>query len=89
MLTLLNPHIDDFMACPVSFWLVGRKPLVKYGYLIEEQIRRFGSVDVLVDGTISSLFPQRIFGRLPKVIGTFFCAKSLKDGKELTILWEK
>lgn len=82
MLTLLNPHIDDFMACPVSFWLVGRKPLVKYGYLIEEQIRRFGSVDVLVDGTISSLFPQRIFGRLPKVIRNFLLRKELKR-------WEK
>jgi len=68
MLTLLNPNIDDFMACPVSFRLVERKPLVKYGYLIKEQIRRFGSVDVLVDGTISSLFPHRMFGCLPKVI---------------------
>lgn len=82
MLTLLNPHIDDFMACPVSFWLVGRKPLVKYGYLIEEQIRRFGSVDVLVDGTISSLFPQRIFGVLPKIIRNFLLRKELKR-------WEK
>ena len=82
MLTLLNPHIDDFMACPVSFWLVGRKPLVKYGYLIEEQIRRFGSVEVLVDGTISSLFPQRIFGCLPKTIRHFLLRKELKR-------WEK
>ena len=78
MLTLLNPHIDDFMACPVSFWLLGRKPLVKYGYLIDEQIRRFGSVDVLVDGTISSLFPKRIFGYLPKIIRHFLLRKEIK-----------
>ena len=78
MFTILNPHIDDFMACPVSFWLVGRKPLVKYGYLIEEQIRRFGSVDVLVDGTISSLIPQRIFGYLPKIVRHFLLRKELK-----------
>ena len=81
MLTLLNPHIDDFMACPVSFWLVGRKPLVKYGYLIEEQIRRFGSVDVLVDGTISSLSHSPYLDAYPKLSGIFFCAKSLKMGK--------
>ena len=82
MFTILNPHIDDFMACPVSFWLIGRKPLVKYGYLIEEQIRRFGSVDVLVDGTISSLIPQRIFGYLPKIVRHFLLRKELKR-------WEK
>ena len=83
MLTLLNPHIDDFMACPVSFRLVGRKPLVKYGYLIEEQIRRFGAVDVLIDGTISSLFSQRIFGCLPKIIRLFVLREELRRWKKI------
>ncbi len=64
-LTLLNPHADDFASTPVSFWLVGRRGLCKYGYLLEEPIRRGQRVQVLVDGTLSSLIDQRVFAWLP------------------------
>jgi hypothetical protein len=64
-LTLLNPHADDFIKSPVSFWLVRRRALTKYAYLIDEPLSRGEHVDVLVDGTLSAIFGQDIFARLP------------------------
>jgi len=65
-LTLLNPHADDFIAGPVSFKLVKRRALKKYNYLISEPIRLGQKVQILIDGTLSSLFPQTIFSVFPK-----------------------
>lgn len=65
-LTLLNPHADDFVSTPVSFWLVGRRGLGKYRYLLDEPIRRGRRVSILVDGTLSSLVDQSRFARLPR-----------------------
>jgi glycosyl transferase family 90 len=65
-LTLLNPHADDFIAGPVSFKLANRKALKKYHYLISEPIVRGDKVRVLIDGTLSSLFPQTVFMALPR-----------------------
>ena len=65
-LTLLNPHADDFVAVPVSFRLVGRRGLRKYGYLLDEPIRRGRRPAILVDGTLSSLFDQSTFIGMPK-----------------------
>jgi glycosyltransferase involved in cell wall biosynthesis len=64
-LTLLNPHADDFVSTPVSFWLVGRRGLGKYKYLLDEPIRRGRRPSILVDGTLSSLVDQSLFARLP------------------------
>ena len=66
MLTILNPHIDDFLAEPLSYRLVGRRPLKKYEYLLHEPVKRFGFVEVLLDGTLSSVIPCKLFCRLPK-----------------------
>jgi hypothetical protein len=60
-LTLLNPHADDFVSTPVSFWLVGRRSLRKYSYLLDEPMRRQQRVSILVDGTLSSLISQNLF----------------------------
>lgn len=65
-LTLLNPHADDFVATPVSFWLVGRRGLCKYGYLLDEPIQRGQRVQILIDGTLSSVIDQFVFSRLPR-----------------------
>lgn len=70
-LTLLNPHGDDFVSTPVSFWLVGRRGLSKYGYLLDEPIRRGQRVQVLIDGTLSSLIDQRVFTQLPHWMRAF------------------
>lgn len=65
-LTLLNPHADDFIKLPVSFWLVQRRALVKYAYLLDEPLSRGDHVDILVDGTLSAVFGQTLFLRLPR-----------------------
>ncbi len=70
-LTLLNPHADDFVSTPLSFWLVGRRGLGKYRFLLEEPIRRGQPVPVFVDGTLSSLIDQSVFAKLPAWIRRF------------------
>ena len=65
-ITLLNPHADDFTRTPLSFWLVRRRGLGKYAYLIDEPIRQGEQVHVLVDGTLSSVLGQTLFNRLPR-----------------------
>ena len=70
MLTILNPHIDDFLAEPLSYRLVGRRPLKKYEYLLHEPVKRFGFVEVL-GGTLSSVIPCKLFCRLPNDYGIY------------------
>lgn len=65
-LVYLNPHADDFIAKPLSFFFAKRRPLCKYAYLFDGAIAEHGAVDVLVDGSLSSLLPQRVFMWLPK-----------------------
>jgi hypothetical protein len=65
-LTVLNPHADDFIKQPVSFWLVRRRALCKYAYLIDEPIRRGETVNVLIDGTLSAIFRDTFFSHLPR-----------------------
>ncbi len=66
-ITLLNAHADDFTKVPVSFWLARRRGLGKYAYLIDEPTKD-GQLrpDVLIDGTLSSLFGQGWFAKLPR-----------------------
>lgn len=64
-ITLMNPHADDFFRKPVSFLLAGRKSLAKYEYLVSEPIRKGQKVDILVDGTLSSVIGQDFFNLLP------------------------
>ncbi len=65
MYTLLNPHIIDFVAEPVFFKWLKRRPLKKYGYLITEPIKKYGYVNVLVDSGASGFVPMRIYIKLP------------------------
>jgi hypothetical protein len=67
-IALLNPHADDFIKTPVSFWLVRRRGLGKYAYLIDEPAKTATCVDILIDGTLSSLFGQGWFAKLPRWI---------------------
>ncbi len=65
-LTLLNPHADDFIKRPVSFWLARRRALKKYEYLVDEPTARGETVDILIDGTQSSLLSDSVLMRLPR-----------------------
>lgn len=62
---LYNPHVDDFLAEPLQFRILKRRPLKKYGFLFDELRARSALVKVLVDGTSSGLIPEKIFHTLP------------------------
>ncbi len=66
MITLYNPHIDDFLAEPPHFRFVKRRPLKKYGFFINCEIANSGKLRVLIDGTISAFIPYPYFNLLPK-----------------------
>jgi len=63
-----NPHVDDFLAEPPHFRLLKRRPLKKYGYLIEGALAATGQVRIFVDGTVSAFIPDRYFSLLPGFI---------------------
>lgn len=71
MLVYYNPHVDDFMAEPLQFKLLRRRPLKKYGFLINQAKALNQVIYVLVDGTVSGLIPSNIFKRLPQFIKIF------------------
>lgn len=68
MVTLYNPHVDDFFGEPTHFRLFKRRPLKKYGFFIDEALKVNKKVNILVDGTSSAFVPEKIFHRLPKCI---------------------
>jgi len=65
MFVLLNPHISDFISEPLAFKFVKRRALKKYGYLIDEAVAAWGSVDVLADAGASGLVPVKYYNMLP------------------------
>ncbi len=65
MITYYNPHVDDFVAEPLQFRLLGRRALKKYGFMIDEARACGQKVSVLVDGTASGLIPEAVFHKLP------------------------
>ncbi len=69
MITLYNPHIDDFSGCPIQFRLLKRRALKKYGFLLNE---KSGVVsEILVDSSQSSFIPKAMFLLFPKLIRRF------------------
>ena len=65
MLIFLNPHIDDFLATPILFKLLGRRPLKKYGFLFQSFIQKKQSINILIDQYSSSVIPWNFFKILP------------------------
>ena len=80
--TLLNPHIIDFVAEPIFYKWIKRRPLKKYGYLISESIKKYGHINILVDSGTSGFVPMKIYIQLP-----FFLRKMLSK-IEISI-WKK
>jgi len=68
MIVLYNPHVDDFLAEPPHFRFLKRRPLKKYGFIIEQEMEHGGKLHVLIDGTISAFFPERYFSKLPRFV---------------------
>jgi hypothetical protein len=68
MVVLYNPHVDDFLAEPPHYRLLKRRPLRKYGFFIDESLRKGQAVNVLVDGTSSAFISERVFHKLPQFL---------------------
>jgi hypothetical protein len=65
---LYNPHVDDFLAEPLHFKFLRRRALKKYGFIITTLLNHQGFIPVIIDGTLSSLIPDRYFGILPSFL---------------------
>lgn len=77
-LVLYNPHVDDFLAAPPHFKILGRRPLRKYGFLLDGLRRRGDRLPVIVDGTASCFVPGRIFATLPQAIRKRIAAEEFR-----------
>lgn len=59
---IIDPHADDFIFKPISFYIAGRKPLQKYAYLGE-----YFKSSYYISGTCFSA-PAKIIKYLPKSV---------------------
>jgi hypothetical protein len=68
-LIFYNPHVDDFLAEPPHFQLLGRKPIKRYQHLLQGCLQRFGKVSIYADARISAFIPEWTgFARWPSWI---------------------
>ena len=58
---LHNPHADDFIGAPVSYFLFRKKALKKYYYLLDGVRHQGSQFVVYADGYSSSLLPNQFF----------------------------
>lgn len=72
MITLYNPHSQDFIFKPLAFILAKRKPLCKYGYIKDILLENKGFLDIYVDYTESSIIPMKVLERLPLFLRKIF-----------------
>lgn len=65
MIVLYNPHVDDALSIPPHFFLLKRKALKKYGYIIDGMLRDNKKINIFVDYTLSAFFPDQLFNFFP------------------------
>ena len=65
---LYNPHIDDFFYNPLIYKILGRRPLRKYGVVIDEIENHY----IYIDYTESSIIPFKYFYFFPKLLRKVF-----------------
>jgi len=68
VVTLYNPHVDDFLGIPPQFRILKRKALRKYGFFIDGTLEQSRRLRVVVDGTISAFVPEQYFVKFPRFI---------------------
>ncbi len=83
---LLNPHISDFIAEPVIYKFIKRRPLKKYGYLLEEPIKNNEVASILVDSTATSIIPMGIYKKLPYFLRLVISKIEIKYWKKINNL---
>jgi len=86
MVILYNPHVDDFLAEPPHFRLLRRRPLKKYGFLIDEMAVRPEGIRIIVDGEVSAFVPQHVFSRIPTFLRKIIAALEFNVWKKLNNL---
>ena len=65
MIFFYNPHVDDFLATPPHFRLLGRRALRKYGFLFAGIVAAGEPIRIYADSTCSAFIPDRLFALLP------------------------
>lgn len=65
MIYLYNPHVDDFLGEPPHFKYVGRRPLKKYGFFIDQLVLNGEKINICIDNTISAFIPSYLFSKIP------------------------
>ena len=65
MIYLYNPQVDDFLGEPPHFKYLGRRPLKKYGFFIEQSMLNNKKINICIDNTISAFIPSGLFSKAP------------------------
>lgn len=63
-----NPHNFNLIGTPVSYRLIGKKPMPKYWYLLDRKVIEGRDIFFFIDATSSSLLPDIRFAKLPFVL---------------------
>lgn len=63
-----NPHNFNLIGTPVSYRLIGKKPMPKYWYLLDPEVLENRKIFFFIDATTTSLLPDTRFRSLPFVI---------------------
>lgn len=63
-----NPHNFNLIGTPVSYQLIGKKPMPKYWYLLDRDVLENREIFFFIDATTSSLMPDVRFCSLPFVL---------------------
>jgi hypothetical protein len=81
--TVLNPHLSDFFAKPISFIYLKRRALKKYQYIIEPSNENGVTVNFLFNNLSSSLFPDKYFNLLPYLLKKIILKIEIKKWRKI------
>jgi hypothetical protein len=86
MYTVLNPHLSDFFATPLSFLIFKRRSLKKYEYIIKNDQLKPGELSFLFDNLSSSLIPDKYFSLLPYFLKKIIVKAEIKKWKKVNAI---
>ena len=82
-IVLYNPHLDDFIATPIKFWLIRRRPLKKYGYIISQHLKEKINILYFVDNSTTNFIPDSVFKFMPILLRKVICSIDLYIWRKL------
>jgi hypothetical protein len=86
--TVLNPHLSDFFAKPISFIVLKRRALKKYHYIIDPVKEEAPEVNFLFNNLSSSLVPDKYFNILPYFLKKILLKIEIKRWKKINQISE-